>query len=94
MDIPTKQELAHNLVMTSRYIRDNTKNNDKVEFFTSFNSSAIYATGGREGETLATVQLAIEYPEKYRKEQNWFKSSVNVKVTDRLTISVPQYSQH
>ena len=49
LDFPTKQELAQvhgvasNLVTTSRYIRDNEKNRDKVEFFTSFNSSAIYA---------------------------------------------------
>ena len=92
LDIPTKQELANSLVMTSRYIRDNEKNNDKVEFFTSFNSSSIYAMGEHEGETLVSVLLAIEYPEKYRREQNWYKSSVTVKVTDRLMISVPQYS--
>ena len=94
LDIPTKKELANNLIMTSRYIRDNQKNNDKTEFFTSFNSSSIYATGEHEGETLVSVLLAIEYPEKYRSEQNWYKSSVTVKVTDRLTISVPQYSTY
>lgn len=39
--------------------------------------------------------LALEYPAKYKHEQNWFKSTVTVKVIDRLTISVPQYStQH
>ena len=84
LDIPTKQELANNLVMTSRYIRNNEKNNDKIEFFTSFNSSSLYATGEQEGETLVSVLLAIEYPQKYSKEQNWFKSTVTVKVTDRL----------
>ena len=68
LDIPTKQELANSLVMTSRYIRDNERNNDKVEFFTSFNSSSIYAMGEHEGETLVSVLLAIEYPEKYRRE--------------------------
>jgi len=73
-DIPTKQELAQvhgvasNLVMTSRYIRDNKKNSNKVEFFTSFNSSSIYAQGEREGESHVSVLLAIEYPEKYRNE--------------------------
>ena len=97
LELPSKQELvqahggvaAGNLVMTSRYIRDNLKNKDKVEFFTSFNSSSIYATGDHEGETFVSVLLAIEYPDKYRHEQNWFKSTVTLKVTDRLTINVP-----
>ena len=78
--------------MTSRYIRDNEKNRDKVEFFTSFNSSSIYADGSNEGEAIVSVQLAIEYPDKYKRQQNWYKASVTVKVTDRLTINVPQYS--
>ena len=98
LDIPTKQELAQvhgvatNLVMTSRMVRDGLLGRDGVEFFTSFNSSSIYATGDHEGETIVTVKLAIEYPSKYRAEQNWFRSSVTVKVTDRLMINVPQYS--
>lgn len=41
--------------MTSRYIRDNEKNRDKVEFFTSFNSSSIYADGSNEGEAIVSV---------------------------------------
>lgn len=94
LDTPTKQELAQvhgvatNLVMTSRYIREN-KRNKQIEFFTSFNSSSIYAQAEREGETIVTVLLALDYPEKYNKDQNWFKSSVTVKVIDRLTINVP-----
>lgn len=51
--------------MTSRYLRDNKLGRSK-EFFTSFNSSAIYATGEREGETMISVLLAIEYPDEYR----------------------------
>ena len=78
--------------MTSKRIRDNLKNSNREEFFSSFNSSSIYANADREGESLVTVLLAIEYPDKYRSEQNWFKSTVTVKVTDRLTINVPQYS--
>ena len=77
--------------MTSRYVRDN-KLSKQIEFFTSFNSSSVYAHGEREGETQVSVLLALDYPEKYRSEQNWFKSSVTVKVVDRLTINVPQYS--
>lgn len=98
LDVPTKQELASvhgiasNFVMTSRYIRDNIKNKDKIEFFTSFNSSSIYADAEREGETIVSALLAIEYPEKYRREQNWFTASVTVKVADRLSINVHQYS--
>jgi hypothetical protein len=60
LNIPTKQELAQahgmarNLVMTSRYIRDNQANRNNVEFFTSFNSSSVYAMGDQEGETIVT----------------------------------------
>jgi len=95
LDIPTKQELAQthgvasNLVMTSRYIRNNLENKDKVEFFTAFNSSSVYARGDHEGETLVSCQLAIEYPHQYKNDQNWYKTSVTVKVIDRLTIVVP-----
>lgn len=81
--------MARNLVMTSRYIRDNQENRNNVEFFTSFNSSSIYANGGQEGETMVTCLLAIEYPDEYRKDKNWFKTSVNLKVTNRLSINVP-----
>ena len=73
LDIPTKQELAQvhgvatNLVMTSRMVRDGLLGKDS-EFFTSFNSSSIYATGDHEGETIVAVKLAIDYPSKYRTE--------------------------
>jgi len=72
-------------------VRDNEANKE-INFFTAFNSSSIYARGDQEGETSVKCQLAIEYPNKYRREQNWFTADVNVKVTDRLTIQVPQYS--
>ena len=79
--------------MTSRYIRDNVANRE-LNFFTSFNSSSVYANGDQEGETSVKCQLAIEYPVKYKHEKNWFTVTVNVMVTDRLAIQVPQYSQY
>ena len=43
---------------------------------------------------MVTCLLAIEYPDEYRKDKNWFKTSVNLKVTNRLSINVPQYSSN
>jgi hypothetical protein len=39
------------------------------------------------------VQLAIEYPELYRNEKNWFDTDATVKVVEKLSINVPEYSQ-
>ena len=38
------------------------------------------------------VRLAIEYPELYRDKQNWFDTTATLKVTQKLAISVPEYS--
>jgi hypothetical protein len=98
LDLPTKQELAAshgiagNLVQTSRVVRDGARDNDWATFTSSFNSSSIYATASQEGDAVLSVLLAIEYPELYRDEQNWFSTSVTLKVTQKLTISVPEYS--
>ena len=35
----------------------------------------------QEGEAILSSQLAIEYPSEYRDEQNWFTTSVTLKVT-------------
>ena len=93
LDIPTKQELAashgiaSNLVQTSRVVRDGAgtytsfENKDRAIFSSSFNSSAIYASAGQEGDAMLSVLLAIEYPEAYQHERNWFSTSVTLKVT-------------
>lgn len=39
------------------------------------------------------MQLAIEYPEIYRDEKNWFDTGATVKVVEKLSINVPEYSQ-
>ena len=75
LDVPTKQQLAathgvapNNLVMTSRYVRDNKANMDKVTFFSAFNSSSIYASANKDGDAIVSVLLAIEYPDAYKME--------------------------
>ena len=73
-------------------IRDGNAKNDKATFTSSFNSSAIYATAIQEGEAILSSQLAIEYPEEYRNEKNWFRTSVAIKVTQKLSIKVNEYS--
>ena len=98
LDLPTKQELAvshgvaSNLVQTRKTVRDGAHNNDKATFTSSFNSSAIYATATQEGDAILSVLLAIEYPELYRHEQNWFSTSATLKVSQKLSINVPEYS--
>ena len=38
--------------------------------------------------------MAIDYPEEYKNEQNWFTGTALIKVTEKLSINVPEYSQH
>ena len=58
--------------MASKKIRDNEHNNDNSVFFTAFNSSSMYSLGIKQGEAMVSLQLAIEYPDKYRHEKNIF----------------------
>ena len=37
------------------------------------------------------VEMAIEYPSEYKSQNNWFKDSTILKVTDELSVSVPEY---
>ena len=38
--------------------------------------------------------MAIDYPDEYKSEQNWFTGAALIKVTEKLSINVPEYSQH
>jgi hypothetical protein len=79
--------------MTQKVIRDGLRNDNNRYFFSAFNSSSIYATATHDGDALLRVQLAIEYPELYRNEKNWFDTDATVKVVEKLSINVPEYSQ-
>jgi hypothetical protein len=37
------------------------------------------------------VQLAIEYPEKYKYSKNYFNKNIVIKVTEKLAINTPEY---
>lgn len=60
-------------------------------FLTSFNSSTIYSVGGKQGEALVTLQLAIEYPDLYRYDKNCFTTKIIVRVNEKLQVEVPEY---
>ena len=57
----------------------------------SFNSSSIYASGGKQGDAAINLLLAIEYPEKYRHERNWFAATITLRVKEQLKIDVPEF---
>ncbi len=40
---------------------------------------------------MVTLQLAIEYPDLYRNDKNWFTSNIIVRVNEKLTIEVPEF---
>lgn len=98
--MPSKDQLAQvhgsgsNLVNAARYVRNNAKNDNLATFYTQFNSSSIYAEGQSEGEATVQVLMAIDYPEEYKNEHNWFTGTALIKVTEKLSINVPEYSQH
>lgn len=85
----TSTENIHHV--QSRQIRDNSRNDNSALFTTQFNSSSIHANALKAGEAILRVRMAIEYPQKYGKEQNWFKTDAIVKVQDRLSINVPEF---
>jgi hypothetical protein len=71
--------------MQSRQIRNSISGYDE-NFATTFNSSSLYAVAYKEGESLVSVQIAVEYPAVYSKERNWFQTSALVKVKGQLKI--------
>jgi hypothetical protein len=76
--------------MASKKIRDN-ESNTNVVFLSQFNSSTIYSTGNKQGEALVYLQLAIEYPDKYKYDKNWFSTRIMIRVKDKLTVEVPEF---
>ena len=43
---------------------------------------------------MLSSQLAIEYPDEYKDKKNWFATSVTIKITQKLSIKVPEYSDY
>ena len=66
---------------------------NKQTFYTQFNSSSVYGIASKPGEASVAVRMAYEYPEEYSQEQNWFDTLANVRVTQKLSIDVPEYIQ-
>jgi nuclear pore complex protein Nup210 len=64
------------------------------EFATNFNYSSILGIANKNGDARITVKMAIEYPEEYKKEKNYFQHHVRVKVTDKLTMQVPEFIEY
>lgn len=89
--LPHKMEGALKLVIANKKIRDNEANNDNAVFLSLFNSSTVYTTGGKPGEAFVSLQLAIEYPEQYKYEKNWFSRTITVRVRDKLKIDIPEF---
>ena len=58
---------------------------------TSHNSSSIYSKAKQPGETTLNVRIAIEYPQEYRKEQNYFEAKSWVKIHEGMNVAVHQY---
>jgi hypothetical protein len=61
------------------------------EFTTHFNYSSIVGVANKNGDTRISVKMAIEYPEEYKYEKNFFTHNVRIKVTDKLTMEVPEF---
>ena len=38
-----------------------------------------------------SLQLAIEYPNKYKYEKNWFSTKILVRINEKLSVDVPEY---
>lgn len=95
LNFPSKSDssapLTSSLVMSSKKIRDNENNNNNAVFLSQFNSSTIYTVGGKQGEAMVSLQLAIEYPDKYRNDKNWFNTNIVIRVKEKLAIDVPEF---
>jgi hypothetical protein len=79
------------MMLSSKKIRDNAANNNNAVFTTNFNSSTIYSTGAKQGEAQVTLSVAIEYPDQYKYENNWFTKTITVSVKEKLKVDIPEF---
>lgn len=96
LQLPSKGEsqsmlMGSSVFMASRKIRDNHENKNDAVFFSNFNSSTVYGLASKQGEAMVSLLLAIEYPDKYRNDQNYFTTRVMLKVNEMLAIEVPEF---
>ena len=82
-----------NLVSTKTDIW-NGKEGKLEEFITTFNYSSIVGVANKHGDARISVKMAIEYPDIYKNEINFFHHSIRVKITDKLTMMVPEFIEH
>ena len=50
--------------------------------------------GSKPGEAWVTLLLAIEYPDLYRNNKNYFTTRVAIKIAEKLAIGVPEFMQN
>jgi len=79
-----------NLVQLKSDIWDGEKKINE-EFSTNFNYSSIVGIANKNGDAQVSVKMAIEYPKEYKNEKNYFHNSVRIKVSDKLTMEVPEF---
>jgi hypothetical protein len=82
-----------NLVLNKANIY-NSADKGYTEFTTNFNYSSIVGVANKKGDAKIKVTMAIEYPEKYKNEKNFFTHTIEVKVTDKLTMNVPEFIEY
>ena len=61
------------------------------EFTTNFNFSSIVGVANKHGDARISVKMVIEYPDEYKNDKNFFHHTIRVKVTDKLTMQVPEF---
>lgn len=66
----------------------------KEDFISNFNYSSVVGVAHKNGDARVSVRMAIEYPVEYKKEKNFFFQSIKVKVTDKLTMNVPEFIEY
>jgi hypothetical protein len=45
----------------------------------------------KQGEALIQISLAIEYPDEYRNQRNWFTHTVSLNIKEKLTVGIPEF---
>ncbi len=88
-DINATRSSSH-LLQTKRDIR-NADSGSYESFATNFNFSSIIGVANSPGDSRVDVRMAVEYPDVYKHEKNFFFTSVNVIITERNLAYVDEY---
>ncbi len=93
LKLPSKNDHFKGVASTITYKKDiwNAEKSSKESFSTNFNYSSVSGVAVKPGESIVDVLMAIEYPDIYAKQKNFFSTKVRLIVSEEISAPINKY---